>query len=83
MLLYTSDTLTAGTPEWQAAVEAATRDVAGAPARDPDPVARPRARQVAADGHTAYDIVFLDLPPDDSPNAMPGRARRASTRSRA
>ena len=29
-------------------------------------------RQVAADGHTAYDIVFLDLPPDDSPDAIPG-----------
>ena len=27
--------------------------------------------QVSADGHTAYDIVFLDLPPDDSPQALP------------
>ena len=27
--------------------------------------------QVSADGHTAYDIVFLDLPPDDSPDALP------------
>ena len=30
--------------------------------------------QVSADGHTAYDIVFLDLPPDDSPDAIPGVA---------
>ena len=74
VLLYTSDTLTAGTPEWQAAVEAATRDVAGAPhvTRVLSHVLAPR--QVAADGHTAYDIVFLDLPPDDSPDAIPGRA---------
>ena len=28
-------------------------------------------RQVSADRHTAYDIVFLDLPPDDSPEALP------------
>ena len=28
-------------------------------------------RQVSADRHTAYDIVFLDLPPDDSPDALP------------
>ena len=28
-------------------------------------------RQVSADGHTAYDIVLLDLPPDDSPDALP------------
>ena len=28
-------------------------------------------RQVSADGRTAYDIVFLDLPPDDSPDAIP------------
>ena len=37
-------------------------------------------RQVSADGHTAYDIVFLDLPPDDSPDALPDPARSASTR---
>jgi RND superfamily putative drug exporter len=28
-------------------------------------------RQVSADGRTAYDVVFLDLPPDDSPDAIP------------
>ena len=28
-------------------------------------------RQVSADRHTAYDIVLLDLPPDDSPKALP------------
>ena len=28
-------------------------------------------RQVSADRHTAYDIVFLDLSPDDSPKALP------------
>jgi putative drug exporter of the RND superfamily len=72
VLVYTSDAFTAGTPEWLAAVTAATRDVARAPhvTRLVSHVLAPS--QVSADGHTAYDIVFLDLPPDDSPDAIPG-----------
>ncbi len=71
VLVYTSDTLSAGTPTWIAAVNEATRDVSGAPhvTRILSHVLAPR--QVSADGHTAYDIVFLDLPPDDSPDAIP------------
>jgi RND superfamily putative drug exporter len=74
VLVYTSDALTAGTPPWLAAVNAATRDVATAPhvTRVVSHVLAPS--QVSADGHTAYDIVFLDLPPDDSPDAIPGVA---------
>ncbi len=74
VLAYTSDTLTAGTPEWVAAVQAATKDVASAPhvTRILSHTLAPR--QVSADRHTAYDIVFLDLPPDDSPDAIPGVA---------
>jgi len=71
VLVYTSDSLTAGTPAWVTAVSQATRDVAGAPhvTRILSHVMAPG--QVSADGHTAYDIVFLDLPPDDSPDAIP------------
>ena len=71
VLVYTSDTLRAGTPEWVAAVAAATGDVATAPhvTRVLSHTLSPR--QVSADGRTAYDIVFLDLPPDDSPDAIP------------
>ena len=71
VLVYTSDTLTAGTPAWLAAVSQATKDVATAPhvTRILSHVLAPR--QVSADGHTAYDIVFLDLPPDDLPDAIP------------
>ena len=44
----------------------------GGPARDADPCPTSwHRRQVSADGTTAYDIVFLDLPPDDSPAAIP------------
>ena len=47
------------------------RDIATAPhvARVVSHTLSPR--QVSADRHTAYDIVFLDLPPDDSPDALP------------
>ncbi len=71
VLVYTSDTLTAGTPAWLAAVSQATKDVADAPhvTRILSHVVAPR--QVSADGRTAYDIVFLDLSPDDSPDAIP------------
>ncbi|HEX5826681.1 MAG TPA: MMPL family transporter [Candidatus Limnocylindrales bacterium] len=74
VLVYTSDTLTAGTPEWLAAVDRATRDVATAPhvTRVLSHVLAPS--QVSDDGRTAYDVVFLDLPPDDSPDAIPGVA---------
>ena len=66
-----SDTATAGTPEFEGAVLAATGDLATAPhvVRVVSHLLQPR--QVSADGHTAYDIVFLDLPPDDSPDALP------------
>jgi RND superfamily putative drug exporter len=71
VLVYTSDTMTAGTPAWLAAVHEATKDVASAPdvTRVVSHVLAPD--QVSADGHTAYDIVFLDVPPDDSPDAIP------------
>jgi len=72
VLVYTSDALSAGSPAWIAAVERATRDVPRAPhvTRVVSHMLMPR--QVSADGHAAYDIVFLDLPPDDSPAAIPG-----------
>ena len=71
VIVYTSDTLTAGTPAWLVAVSAATRDIAAAPhvTRVLSHLVQPS--QVSADGHTAYDIVFLDLPPDNSPVAIP------------
>ena len=66
-----SDTAVAGTPEFEGAVIAATSELADAPhvVRVVSHLLQPR--QVSADGHTAYDIVFLDLPPDDSPDALP------------
>ena len=71
VLVYTSDTLRAGTPAWTAAVATATRDVATSPHVTRILSYALAPRHVSADGHTAYDVVFLDLPPDDSPDAIP------------
>ena len=71
VVVFSSPTLEAGTPAFELAAAAAMRDVPGAPhvAQVVSHLLQPR--QVSADRHTAYDIVFLDLPPDDSPDAVP------------
>ncbi len=76
VLVYTSDTLHAGTPAWIAAVTAATGGIATSPhvTRVQSHLLAPA--QVSADGQTAYDVVFLDLPPDASPAAIPPAAER-------
>jgi putative drug exporter of the RND superfamily len=71
VIVFSSPTLVAGTPEFEAAAADAVSDVPTAPhvARVVSHLLAPR--QVSEDGHTAYDIVFLDLPADDSPDALP------------
>ena len=71
VIAFHSDTLVAGTPEFETPAGAAMRDIPTAPhvARVISHTLQPR--QVSADGHTAYDIVLLDLPADDSPEALP------------
>src|SRR3954468_7642404 len=72
VVVFSSPTLQAGTPAFESAAADAVRDIATAPhvSRVVSHALAPS--QVSADGHTAYDIVFLDLPPDDSPDALPG-----------
>ena len=71
VIVFSSPTLVAGTPAFEVAAADAIRDVGTAPhvARVVSHLLSPR--QISTDGHTAYDIVFLDLPPDDSPDALP------------
>ena len=71
VIVLSSPTLEAGTPAFEQAAAEAMRDVATAPhvARVITHLIAPR--QVSADRHTAYDIVFLDLPADASPEALP------------
>ena len=76
VVVYHSETATAGSPAFEAAAAEAIRRVPEAPH-----VVRilPHGlspRQVSADGHTAYDIVFLSIAPDDSPQALPGIRER-------
>jgi RND superfamily putative drug exporter len=61
----------AGTPEFEAAAAQATANLAtGSPvAGYVSHLIAPR--QVSEDRRTAYDIVLLDLAPDDSPSALP------------
>jgi putative drug exporter of the RND superfamily len=71
VIAFHSDQWTAGTAAFEAAAATAMRDVASAPhvKRVVSHLLQPR--QVSADGHTAYDVVLLDLPADDSPDALP------------
>ena len=71
VVVFSSPTLEAGTPAFELGAAAAMRDVSSSPhvARVVSHLLQPR--QVSADRHTAYDIVLLDLPPDDSPKALP------------
>jgi putative drug exporter of the RND superfamily len=71
VVVFSSSTLEAGTPAFETAAAGAIRDVATAPhvVRVVSHLLSPR--QVSGDRHTAYDIVFLDLSPDDSPDALP------------
>ncbi|MFL5755547.1 MAG: MMPL family transporter, partial [Chloroflexota bacterium] len=76
VLVYTPRGLTIGTPQWSAAVNAATSEVATAPHVKGVLSHLIAPRQVAADGSIAYDVVLLDLPADDSPDAVPPVAAR-------
>ena len=71
VVAFHSDTLTAGTPEFETAAAAVMRDIPSAPHVVGVISHLLQPRQVSADGHTAYDIVQLDLPADDSPDALP------------
>src|SRR5919109_616755 len=71
VVAFHSDDLVAGTPPFETAAASAMRDIPSAPhvVRLISHLLRPR--QISADGHTAYDVVLLDLPADDSPDALP------------
>ncbi len=71
VIVFSSPTLQAGTPEFEVAAADAIRDVPSAPHVAGIVSHRLSPSQVSADRHTAYDIVLLDLPPDDSPDALP------------
>src|SRR5262245_37555281 len=72
VVVFHSEALRAGDAAFEAAAAAAMADV---PTAEHVRSVLPHllsTRQVSVDGHTAYDIVFLDLSADDSPKALPG-----------
>ena len=72
VVVFHSEAARAGEPGFEAAAAAA---VAAVPQAEYVRSVLPHtlsSRQVSADGHTAYDIVLLNLPADDSPRALPG-----------
>jgi RND superfamily putative drug exporter len=71
VVVFSSPTLSAGTPAFETAAATAMQDIGSAPhvVRVVSHALAPA--QVSADRHTAYDVVLLDLQPDDSPAALP------------
>ncbi|MEX2010861.1 MAG: MMPL family transporter [Chloroflexota bacterium] len=62
----------AGSPEFEAATAEVVRDVPGTPHVTGLVSHLVAPDQVSADRRTVYDVILLDLPPDDSPAALPG-----------
>ena len=71
VIVLHSDRWLAGTPEFEQAAAAATGRIATGPPVTTYVSHLLAPNQVSADGHTAYDVVLLDVPPDDSPAALP------------
>ena len=76
VVVFHSETALAGTPSFEIAAAAAVRDLPSAPYVSGGLSHLLAPRQVSADRRTAYDVVFLDLGPDDSPAALPGIRER-------
>jgi RND superfamily putative drug exporter len=72
VVVFHSETLRAGSLEFERAAAEAVRDLPDAPHVRGLRSHLVAPRQVSADGHTAFDVVLLDLPADDSPQALPG-----------
>ena len=72
VLVYTSGTDPAGSPAFEATAAAAALAVGRAPHVTGILSHTLATEQVSADRTTAYDVVLLDLPPDISPDALPG-----------
>ena len=67
-----SDTSRAGEPAFEAAAATAIADVQNAAYVRTVLSHTFSTRQVSVDGHTAFDVVLLDLAADESPRALPG-----------
>ncbi len=71
VLVYASESTRAGEPAFESATAAARAAVSGAPYVAQVLSYELAPDQVSADGRTAYDVVLLNIGPDDSPAALP------------
>jgi RND superfamily putative drug exporter len=71
VIVFHAERFVAGDAAFEAAVATAMANVPTSPHVLSVLSHRAQSRLVSRDGHTAYDIVFLDLSPDDSPDALP------------
>ena len=76
VLVYSSSSVRAGSEAFESATSVAADAVATAPHVGAILSHTLAPDQVSADGSTAYDVVLLDLPPDESPDALPGVRER-------
>jgi RND superfamily putative drug exporter len=72
VVIQSNSAARAGEPAFEQAAALATAQIAAAPHVTGVLNHALAPRQISADGRTAYDIVTLDLSPDDSPAALPG-----------
>jgi RND superfamily putative drug exporter len=70
LIVFHSDGLTAGSRQFETAAAGAVAGVPSVPQVRSVVSHLAAPRQVSADGHTAYDVVLLDVPPDDSGAAL-------------
>jgi len=75
-IVFHSDTAVAGSRAFELAAAAAVKDIPDAPYWTGGVSHLLAPRQVSADGHTAYDVVFLGINADGSPAALPGIRER-------
>ena len=71
VLVYSSTTTRAGEPPYEAVTAAARKAIVGAPYVAEVLSYQLAPSQVSADRRTAYDVVLLNIGPDDSPAALP------------
>ncbi|MGH2513993.1 MAG: MMPL family transporter [Candidatus Limnocylindrales bacterium] len=71
VLVYSSNSTRAGQPAFEQATASARAAITGAPYVAQILSYQLAPDQVSSDGRTAYDVVLLNIKPDDSPAALP------------
>jgi RND superfamily putative drug exporter len=76
VVVLSSETLDVGSPAFEAAAAQAIADIPTAPYVAGILPHTLSTRQVSVENRIVYDVVLLEIPPDDSPAALPGIEQR-------